>query len=94
MLTMLMLPFLSLLLKKETTKTTNSAPTALASSGRFGAICTSHVYQRLIPTESDLDGLLHWTWALPDLVIKPNDAHTELRAGVCTAGDTRLAFSL
>lgn len=65
---------------------------ALASSGGFWVICTSHVYQRLIPTQSDLDGLLHCTRALPDNVIKSNDAHIELRAGVCTPGDTLLVF--
>lgn len=56
-------------------------------------ICTSHVYQRLIPTESDLHGLLHWTCTLPDCVIKSIYAHFELKAGVGTAGDTHLAFS-
>lgn len=56
--------------------------TALASSSGFWVICTSHVYQRVIPTETDLDGLLHWICALPDYDIKSNYAQIKLKGVV------------
>lgn len=88
-----MLPFFIFIVKKKKYKNNKIHSTALASSTEIWVICTSHVYQRLIPTEADLDRLLSWTCALPDDVIMSNYAHIELIAGVGTAGDTHLAFS-
>lgn len=70
------------IVKKKKKQLQKIHSTALASSSGFWVICTSHVYQRLIPTESDLDGLLHWTCALPDYDIKSNYVQIKLKGVV------------
>lgn len=93
MLTMLILPFLSLLLKKKKREKQQHPLHCFGLQqwilGDLHKSCLSKTHSH----QSDLDGLLHWTCALIDYVIKSNYSHVELKAGIGTAGDTQLAFS-